>query len=625
MSLARRLASLLLLCLATSSCALLRPAPAPEPAPPSTPPAAQTDRRLTVPLPSPLVLSVLYFEDRAQVANLRWLSKGLPDLLVAELARRPSLIVVQRDRLDEVIHEQSLHLTGRVADESTVRVGRLIGATVLVTGSFTVVNRTLRLQAQFISVEQGTVLGTARAEGPIDDPAAVAHALVTKVLGMLQGTGPEIAPTPEREKNLLTAVTANASGESLSRKDKLFQALREYERARAADPTYGLAQSNYSKTVKTLSGWDIVRPNAAGVPVANDNQVAERIAERLVGSGFEPEFGALRLEQKFDDTMIVVVPVQMRLSSTAVDNVLESAGLLGGELSAGATGDGPVVLRFSDKQHLNERLIRRLSEPRRIYLRLVARNGVTLGIYSNFRDWQVRNWVYPAEEQRVRIERQLTLSGEARFTGLSPAQVRRIAAVNLSVKPVPKERATIRIETRDRPAERVDGEPPSQLPSEVEQGRSNSDGDAAFREQLDLQALQTTLEHAWIPPITERPWTHGYLPGNERRTVVGLGLREDGVGVRAQPRLVRKSGDRSFDDACMAAASIAAAQAAEALTNGVGVIRPSQTNSARDLQPSSPRVLVQCRLIKDLPALNLIESQATAHPLALRGTAPKKD
>jgi hypothetical protein len=44
-------------------------------------------------------------------------------------------LVVQRQRLEEVVKEQALQLSGRVADESTVRVGRLAGATVLVTGS----------------------------------------------------------------------------------------------------------------------------------------------------------------------------------------------------------------------------------------------------------------------------------------------------------------------------------------------------------------------------------------------------------------------------------------------------------------------------------------------------------
>jgi len=50
--------------------------------------------------------------------------RALADLPAAKLARVPSLVVVQRVRLEEVIGEQTLQLSAQVADALNVKVGR---------------------------------------------------------------------------------------------------------------------------------------------------------------------------------------------------------------------------------------------------------------------------------------------------------------------------------------------------------------------------------------------------------------------------------------------------------------------------------------------------------------------
>lgn len=118
-------------------------------------PSAKALPSASAAFPASLVLSVLYFEDRTNLPDLAWLRKGMVDLLVAELARNPFVVVVQRDRLEEVFREQAFQLSGRVADESVVKVGRMTGATVLVSGSVSQMEGAVRLDAQLLSVEQG--------------------------------------------------------------------------------------------------------------------------------------------------------------------------------------------------------------------------------------------------------------------------------------------------------------------------------------------------------------------------------------------------------------------------------------------------------------------------------------
>ena len=76
----------------------------------------------TIQLPT-TVLSIFAFEDRTRKSELTWLRTGLADMLVAELAGHSSLTIVQRERVEEIIREQALQVSGRVSDHSTVKIG----------------------------------------------------------------------------------------------------------------------------------------------------------------------------------------------------------------------------------------------------------------------------------------------------------------------------------------------------------------------------------------------------------------------------------------------------------------------------------------------------------------------
>src|SRR5215216_3224828 len=147
--------------------------------PPSTPSASSpkiSTAKSGAPFPPLLIVSVLPFDEQTRLPEVAWIRKGLPDMITAQLVRVPSVIVMQRARLDEVLREQSFQLSGRVADATAVRVGRLAGATLLVTGTVTAVNDVVRIDAQVLSVEQGIVLGTVSAEGPVAEVTTMARA-----------------------------------------------------------------------------------------------------------------------------------------------------------------------------------------------------------------------------------------------------------------------------------------------------------------------------------------------------------------------------------------------------------------------------------------------------------------
>ncbi|MBI5410915.1 MAG: hypothetical protein HZA21_02880, partial [Nitrospirae bacterium] len=428
--------------------------PVPPPAPPDALPRVSSGASSAAKFPSSLVVSVLYFEDRTRNPELGWMKKGLADMLVAELARIPSVLVVQRQRLEEVVREQTLQLSGRVADESTVRIGRLAGATVLVAGSVTATNGQLRIDAQVMGVEQGTVLGTAVAEGKVTEVSSVARSLVAKVVELLPNTGERrtetiITTTDDSKSGSVPAAKANDAGETLSREGKMFQALEEFERALAADPAHPAARSNYAQAIKSLSGAELLQLSQADTSPDGDRRIIARLIERLTGSGLEVETQPARSERAPNGSLTLLVPVRLHLSPSAVETLVESTRAMGGTVLT--KPDGVLEVMLSSRPALNRDFSKEIAKPRRIYLRLLSKDGRTIAIYSSLRDWVVSNWVSPIDEQRVRIESGRGGESEAVFAGLTPEQVAGVAGVRMTIDPVPRERTMVRLDISEVP------------------------------------------------------------------------------------------------------------------------------------------------------------------------------
>ena len=92
---------------------------------------AQEDTRPTVAV-LPFVNSAI----GAANAELAPLSKGIADLLIIELSQNTGIRVVERENIDAILREQNLARDGRVDDAAAARIGRILGAKHMITGSF---------------------------------------------------------------------------------------------------------------------------------------------------------------------------------------------------------------------------------------------------------------------------------------------------------------------------------------------------------------------------------------------------------------------------------------------------------------------------------------------------------
>ena len=115
---------------------------------------AQTDNR-----PGIAVLAFenggSYGRDREDYEALR---RGIAGILIGELGQNPKVRLVERAEAQRILDEQSLGAAGRVDRETAARVGRMVGARYMITGTFIDLYGEFRLDARVIDVETGVIL-----------------------------------------------------------------------------------------------------------------------------------------------------------------------------------------------------------------------------------------------------------------------------------------------------------------------------------------------------------------------------------------------------------------------------------------------------------------------------------
>jgi TolB-like protein len=136
-------------------------------------PALTQDNRPTVAV-LPFVNSAIGTSN----ADLAPLSKGIADLLITDMAQNTGIRVVERENIERILGEQNLARDGRVDDATAARIGKLLGAKHMVTGSFiTDRSGTMVITLKSIDTETGIINWTHRDQDKTDNFLA----LVTKI------------------------------------------------------------------------------------------------------------------------------------------------------------------------------------------------------------------------------------------------------------------------------------------------------------------------------------------------------------------------------------------------------------------------------------------------------------
>ncbi|MBI5609055.1 MAG: caspase family protein [Deltaproteobacteria bacterium] len=142
----------------------------------------------------PIRAALLYFDYEGQVADLVPMRKGLAQMLISDLQGQPGVLLVERERLEEVLAELKLQ-RGRAVDPATAaKVGKLLGAQYLVLGRISDFMGKLRIDARVVHVETGALVKTARADGKLEDFLDIEQSLAGNLREGLQSVRPPEAP-----------------------------------------------------------------------------------------------------------------------------------------------------------------------------------------------------------------------------------------------------------------------------------------------------------------------------------------------------------------------------------------------------------------------------------------------
>jgi len=107
-------------------------------------------------------LAVLPFDNGGSYGqdkeNFDALQKGIAGMLISELAANPAARVVEREEIEKLLAEQNLGTSGKVAPETAAKIGKLVGARYVITGSFIDFYGDFRLDARLVNVETSEII-----------------------------------------------------------------------------------------------------------------------------------------------------------------------------------------------------------------------------------------------------------------------------------------------------------------------------------------------------------------------------------------------------------------------------------------------------------------------------------
>jgi TolB-like protein len=114
-------------------------------------------------------IAVLPFENGGSYGqdkeNFEALQKGIPGMIISELGQNPAARVVDRDNIQALLGEQDLGKDGRVDAATAAKIGKLVGAKYMITGTFVDLYGRFRTDARIIDVETSEILKTVKSEG----------------------------------------------------------------------------------------------------------------------------------------------------------------------------------------------------------------------------------------------------------------------------------------------------------------------------------------------------------------------------------------------------------------------------------------------------------------------------
>jgi len=132
---------------------------------------------------APHRLAVFPFEDLQERSGPGKWGEGIAAGVAGCLSKDPHVEIVDRNRLREVVDGLALKTKDPLGERAMTRAGKIVGANVLVLGSFLSFQGRIKVQVRLVKTETGEVIAAARATGRIGDRSTLEEKLATNIIG----------------------------------------------------------------------------------------------------------------------------------------------------------------------------------------------------------------------------------------------------------------------------------------------------------------------------------------------------------------------------------------------------------------------------------------------------------
>jgi len=132
-------------------------------------------------------LAILGFENKTGDTTLDWLTAGLPEIILTDLAQGGSANIIARSRVLDCLDDKKQSLADLPGHEECVRAARRLGASQVISGSFYKLGDKLRIDARLEDVESGQVLMGEKVIG--EDPFVLVDSLTQKIAQLIDVQG----------------------------------------------------------------------------------------------------------------------------------------------------------------------------------------------------------------------------------------------------------------------------------------------------------------------------------------------------------------------------------------------------------------------------------------------------
>lgn len=201
------------------------------------------------PEPGMKTLAVMDFTNTSVDEKERFdpMQQGFASMMINYLEGSTDLKVVERERIQWLLDELELQRDEGIVDQSSaVRTGKLLGATAVLFGAFTVSGRQMWISARLVKVETGEILLAEQIFGKQDEFFELIEKLsdqVTEAIGVeLASTGRSEGGGSGGQTRSLDAQLSYSQGLGLIEQEKYQEAYDKFLEALEYDPQYADAR-----------------------------------------------------------------------------------------------------------------------------------------------------------------------------------------------------------------------------------------------------------------------------------------------------------------------------------------------------------------------------------------------